>query len=57
MIVIITMNSNKIIINTQDHFKKYVEKINKLPFEKQLDYVHNKLDSLNNVDVKFEGFF
>ena len=57
MIIIITMNSNKIIINTQDHFKKYVEKINKLPFEKQLDYVHNKLDSLNNVDVKFEGFF
>ena len=57
MTIIITINSNEIIINTKDHFKKYVEKINKLPFEKQLDYVHNKLDSLNNVDVKFEGFF
>ena len=51
------MNSNEIIINTQDHFKKYVEEIKKLSFEKQLEYVHNKVDSLNNVDKKFEDFF
>ena len=27
------MNSNKIIINTQDHFKKNVQEIKKLSFE------------------------
>ena len=57
MKIITTMNSNEIIINTQDHFKKYVEEIKKLSFEKQLEYVHNKVDSLNNVDIKFEDFF
>ena len=27
------MNCNEIIINTQDHFKKYVQEIKKLSFE------------------------
>ena len=26
-----------------DHFKKYVKEINKLPFEKQWDYIQKKL--------------
>ena len=40
MIIIITMNSNKVIINKQEHFKKYVEEINKLSnkFSKKINF-------------------
>ena len=40
----------------QNHFKKYVKQINKLPFEKQWEYVRKKLVSNNNVDIKFKEF-
>ena len=41
-------------INIEDHFKKYVKEINKLPFEKQWEYVQKKLVSKNNVDIKLK---
>ena len=53
MVIIITINSNKIIINMQKHFKKYVEEINKISFQKQWEYVQKKLISKDILDIKF----
>ena len=40
-----------------DHFKKYVKEINKLPFEKQWEYIQKKLISKDKVDIKFKDIF
>ena len=48
------LNIYTINIDHKDHFKKYVKEINKLPFEKQWEYVQKKLVSKNNVDIKLK---